>query len=296
MKNILITGLNNLASEGILRTLHSESDFHIHILSNKVNSTIKNSRITVHPINLLNFNALKKIIYSIKPDCIIFSHNYGNLNSNDKSKIQLENYQTLDYIVRITRILDNHLIYISNEFVFSGEKGPYSEEDKPGTNNYYGSTIHSAENLALTSVNKCTVVRHSLIYGHSLYGFNNFTEDFITKLKNNETYQIPYNYYTNPVLLEEFSYAVLKILENNLLGIYHISGSEYTSLDNFLLLVADLFNFDTDKINIHHTTKLKKFGLINLKAQTNLGINFSNLQNGLTSMIHYSYGNKLVDL
>lgn len=293
MKKVLITDLKSSVSDGILRVLHAESDYHIYLFSDNVQTIIEKNRLTIFPTKLTDFKNVKNIVYQIKPDFIIFTYNYGNYYSDDKATIQRENFQTLENIVRITRVLDNHLIYISKEFVFNGKKGPYTEDDKPGTDNYYGSTIHSAENLALTSVNRCTVVRHSLIYGYKLYDYFDFTDMFINKLSRNNNFELNFNYYTNPVLLEEFAYSVQKILEKNLLGVYHISGSEYLTLEDYLYTVADFFRLDTSKIELKYKSKPLKFGLINLKAEANFGIKYSDIKNGLTAMKFYSYGDKL---
>ncbi len=293
---VLITEAYNLAADSLLRLIKSETDFYIYLLSGEVKENYHKDRINLYPVNITDFKSVKKIIYGIKPDVIINTLNYGNIHSSDKKKIWNYNVIAAENIFSISRVLDCHLISLSNEFVFDGVKGPYIEMDKPGAVYYYGTSKHAMENACLTNVNNCTLVRHSMLYGYNSYGYTCFSSELIAALQRKNSFEIKEDYLTNPCFADEFAYAIIKIIEKKRLGIYHIAGPEYLSLSDFAAKIALSFKLAQGFIKTKKPDNYKKFGLVNYKTETDLGIKFSNVENGLTAMQYYTYGDKLLPL
>ncbi|MFC2131209.1 sugar nucleotide-binding protein [Bacteroidota bacterium] len=293
---VLITEAYNLAADSLLRLLKSETNFDIYLLSHKVKEIYHKGRINLYPVNIMDFKSIKKIIYGIKPDVIINTLDYGNIHSSDKKKIWNYNVIAAENYFSICRVLDCHLISISNEFVFDGVKGPYIEQDKPGAVYYYGTSKHAMENACLTNVNKCTLVRASMLYGYNSYGYTCFSSELIATLQSKNNLEIKEDYLTNPCFADEFAYAIIKIIEKKRLGIYHVAGSEYLRLSDFAVKIALSFKLDDGFIKTKKPENYKKFGLVNYKAETDLGIKFSNIENSLMAMQHYIYGDKILPL
>ena len=309
---ILITEAYNIAGDSLLRLMKSETNFDIYLLSEKAKEQYHNGNIHLYPCNILNFKVVKDIAYKIKPDFIINTLDYGDLQNNNHKKIWDTNVFAFENICSIARVLDCHLITISNDFVFDGEKGLYSEQDKPCAISYYGTSKHAMENTCLINVIKCTIVRASLLYGYNFYGYQLLNTNLIYTLKAKREHEISGNYYTNPCLADEFAYAVIKIIEKRRTGIYHVSGSEYLSISDFTVKVAIANMLDPGMIKVIPEKQIQrnpeeddyippkknpmKFGLVNYKSETDLGIKFSNIDSGLMAMKHYIYGEKLLPI
>jgi dTDP-4-dehydrorhamnose reductase len=293
---ILITEAYNLEADAILRILNSESDFEIYLLSGKAKEFYNKRLINLIPINILNVKETKRTVYEIKPDVLINTVDFGDIYCKEKDKMQLYNVQVVENLCSISRVLNCHLITLSNEFVFNGSKGPYTEGSRPGTENFYGNSKHAMENTCIANVGNCTVIRNSLIYGHNSYGYSCFYSKMIESLKKGNEIFFDFDYFTNPVLSDEFAYAVIKIIEKKRTGIYHVSGNDYISYSDFSKKLAKSNDFDDSNIKVCSSNKTKKYGLVNYKSRTDLGINFSGVDSGLMAMKHYIYGEKLLPI
>jgi len=293
---ILITEGCNLVAESILRILTRESNYVIHVLSEKTKVRFNSDKIFLYPVSILNFKQIKDIAYSIKPNVIINTTEFGSIYENDKKKMQDYNVLAAENIFSISRVLESQLISISNEFVFNGKRGPFTEKDRPESISYFGSTKHAMENSCLINVKKCAVVRHSFLYGQNSFKCFGFVSNLISALQLKKFFNLKENYMTNPCFADEFAYAILKMIEKKRTGIYHIGGKDYLSIHEFADKIADTYSLDSTLIKSFSPEPKKQFGLVNLKAETELGVKFSGVDSGLVALKHYIYGEKLLPL
>lgn len=293
---ILITEACNLVAESIIRVLNRESEHSIYVISEKTKEKYSAGKLNLYPANLLNFKEVKDIAYSIKPDVIINTYEFGTIFEKDKKKMQDCNVLAAENIFSISRVLDSHLISISNEFVFNGKRGPFTEKDSPDSISYYGNTKHAMENSCLINVKKCTVVRHSLLYGYSSFNYTAFVSGLVSSLQSKKVFNLKENHLTNPCFADEFAYAILKIIDKRRTGIYHIAGKDYVTVHEFADKVAEVYSLDSSLIKSYTPEPTKRFGLVNLKSEAELGVKFSGIDSGLIAMKHYIYGEKLLPL
>lgn len=52
-----------------------------------------------------------------------------------------------EYLVQAAEKVQSHFIFVSTDFIFSGENGPYDEEAEAAPVNFYGETKLIGENL-----------------------------------------------------------------------------------------------------------------------------------------------------
>ena len=105
--------------------------------------------------NILDENRLNKIISVIKPDYIIhlaaFVDTFGC--ENDIKKALNVNVIGTTNITKSCLHLNCKLIYVSSEYVFSGNKGNYTTDDKLDPINVYGKTKAASEYIVSTHPN-----------------------------------------------------------------------------------------------------------------------------------------------
>ena len=105
--------------------------------------------------NILDENRLNKIISVIKPDYIIhlaaFVDTFGC--ENDIKKALNINVIGTTNITKSCLHLNCKLIYISSEYVFSGNKGNYTTDDRLDPINVYGKTKAASEYIVSTHPN-----------------------------------------------------------------------------------------------------------------------------------------------
>jgi dTDP-4-dehydrorhamnose reductase len=93
----------------------------------------------------------------------------------------------------------------------------------------------------------------------------------------------------NPTFVSDLALAMIKTFELNRQGIFHIGGGEQLSRYDFAIRTAEIFGLDASLIKRIKTCDLKQSsprpmisGFITLKAETQLGLHFLNLTEGLT--------------
>jgi len=185
------------------------------------------------------------IISQIKPDVIIHTAALTNVDKceSDKGLAYKINFEGTKGLAKIARQLNSFFIYISTDYVFSGEKGMYVEEDRPNPINYYGYTKLLGEDYC-----DC-VVRTCVIYGaRPATGKINFALWLINKLKEKEEVRVVMDQYITPTLNTNLAEMILEIAERRLFGKFHLAGATRISTYNFALEIANKFKLDKDLI------------------------------------------------
>lgn len=139
-------------------------------------------------INIEDKETIDKII-NLKPDLVIHPAAMGSPdiceeNSDEAWKI---NALGTKHIAIPCSILDIPLIYISTDYVFSGEKdSPYTEFDPPNPINVYGKTKLAGEIFTKEFCRKYFIIRTSYVFGE--YGNNALTQIYNSLKEGKEIY------------------------------------------------------------------------------------------------------------
>jgi len=135
-------------------------------------------------------------------------------------------------------------IFISTDFVFSGDTGIYKEDDERQPVNYYGRTKMEAEDAVMDYEYDWSIVRTVLVYGKPQAGRDNILTVVKNKLEKGEGYNIFNDQVRTPTYVEDLAAAVAKIIDNKATGIYHISGEEVLTPYQMAMEAASFLNLD----------------------------------------------------
>jgi dTDP-4-dehydrorhamnose reductase len=188
---------------------------------------------------------------SIKPDVVVHA---ATLTDVDKCELNKElawkvNVEGTKNIAEAARNTGSFLIYISTDYVFSGEKGHYKETDTPKPINYYGLTKLKAEEIVQTQA-EYFIARPSVIYGSTpAAGKVNFALWLIEALRKRERVKIVADQWNTPTLNTNLAEMTLEVIERRLTGIYHLCGATRVSRLEFAELIAEAFDLDKGLID-----------------------------------------------
>ncbi|MCK4734179.1 MAG: NAD(P)-dependent oxidoreductase, partial [Methanophagales archaeon] len=99
------------------------------------------------------------VIAQIKPDVIIHTAALTNVDGCETNKelAYRINTEGTRRVADIANELGAFLVYVSTDYVFSGDKGMYKEEDDPNPINYYGYTKLLGEQYCSCIVRPCVI-------------------------------------------------------------------------------------------------------------------------------------------
>ncbi len=197
-------------------------------------------------INLLDRDFVRAL-KDVKPEVIVHS---AALTDVDKCEIDKEvayriNVEATKLIADFCRKNGSHLIYVSTDYVFDGQKGYYKEDDEPRPINYYGYTKFLAESFC----KDFCIARTCVIYGSKpASGKVNFALWLIKNLEEGKEVKVVTDQFITPTLNTNLANMLLEIAERKLIGIFHLAGSTRVSRFDFAVEIAKAFDLDENLI------------------------------------------------
>ena len=294
MRRILVTGANGLLGQRLAFLFSRESKYELLLTSHHPSFFLNHYPLLDYTqLDITSKSDVKSLVTSFRPDVII---NAAALTNVDACESQRElawkiNVHGVENLIDVARTLRAKIIHISTDYVFDGLRGPYAEDDRPNPINYYGKTKLASENVVRTGDTRFAIVRTIVLYGYGKNVKQNFALWAIESLKNGQRIKSVTDQVSNPTYVNDLAFGILRIVEQDGEGIYHVSGSERLSRYDFARRVCDVFGFDPSLIEPVKTEDLHQkarrplnTGFITLKVETELGIKLSDATQGLTML------------
>lgn len=190
-----------------------------------------------------------------KPHVVVHA---GALSKPDECELQKEiafktNVKGTEYLLEEAAIIKSFFVFLSTDFIFSGEEGMYREEDIPAPVNYYGQTKLMAECRVQEYPFDWSIVRTVLVYGNPRAGRQNILTSVASALKEGKQLNIYEDQVRTPTFVRDLSHGLATIIGKRAEGVFHISGEDIRSPYQMACDVADYFKLD--KGLIHPVTK-----------------------------------------
>jgi len=153
------------------------------------------------------------------------------------------------FIASAVEALGASMTYVSTDFVFDGQKGPYRETDPTGPVNVYGCSKHIAEKAVMETVTRWSIARTVLVYGHS----SNISRASLmtwvrSKLQAGETIRVVDDQIRTPTYAGDLAMGIRLLAECGAIGIFHLSGSDVLTPWDMALQTARYLNLDASRM------------------------------------------------
>jgi dTDP-4-dehydrorhamnose reductase len=288
---ILITGSNGLLGQKLVYLLKSKSNIECIATARGDNRINDKDGYLFETLDLTNPENVVSTINKHRPDCIIHTAAMTNVDECELNPEQcrLNNITATANIVEACKHYNPHLIYISTDFVFDGESGPYTEEDIPNPLSIYAKSKFEAEKIISESGHPFSILRTMIVYG--------ITDDvqrsnIILWTKNSlelgKDIRVISDQFRGPTLAEDLALACYEAANRKATGIYHVSGREVISIIDIAYKVADYFGLDKKYIHPVSTAELNqpakrplKTGFIISKAERDLDYHPRSIDEGI---------------
>ncbi len=194
---------------------------------------------------------LHKIFKDVSPGVVIHTAALTNVDKceEDEELAWKVNAEGTRNIAELSKKHKAFLVYISTDYVFSGEKGMYKETDETNPINHYGVTKLEGEMTVKAIADEWCVARPSVIYGSTpAAGKVNFALWVLEKLEKGEPISIITDQYVSPTLNTNLAEMILEIVEKRLTGVYHLAGATPINRYDFASFLAEKFKLDKNLI------------------------------------------------
>jgi dTDP-4-dehydrorhamnose reductase len=295
---VLITGVHGFLGQHVVRLFLDESKCDL-VLTAREEATLFADAADLprihayHQMDATNRIRVREVIQSVKPDVIVNCAGFRNVDraEHERELTWKTNVSAVEYLAESARKVDARIVHVSTDYVFDGMKVPYAEGDAPHPLNYYGRTKLASENALKTSGVPHTIIRTSLMYGSSESLNTNEALIIAQKLERKEMVELATDLSSSPTLVNDVALAIVRATERSKFGLYHVAAHEMLSRYEFGLRVAQAFGLDTSLITgkldseivypFERAERPMRSALVSLKAQTDLGLRLSNVDEGL---------------
>ena len=289
---ILITGSNGLLGQKLLHKLKNDSSVQLIATSKGGNRVSNQDGYTYFDLDITNNTAVAQLVASEKPQVVINTAAMTNVDlcEDERKACDALNVDAVKYLADACAIIDAHLIQISTDFIFDGEDGPYTEEDKPNPLSYYGLSKLKSEQLLQSHSVKWTVLRTIIVFGvGEKLSKGNIVLWAKGALEKGDPLNIIDDQFRAPTLAEDLADICILAAKKKAFGIFNASGKDIMSIYEIVERIAKHYGNSTDNLNKISTTILKqkagrppKTGFILDKSRNELGYNPHSFEECLT--------------
>jgi len=286
MQKILVTGGNGLLGSKIVKlaqtmyecvpTYHTSA-----LLSNSLKLDVTSKEEVFH------------IFKMVKPNVIIHVAAETNVDKceTDRNWAWKVNVEGTANVAEACSEMNVKLVYVSTDYVFDGEKGLYTEQDKPYPVNYYGLTKLKGEDFVRERCKNHLIARTSVLSGWHPWK-KNFATWAIEELRCEKEVEVVDDHFNSPTLADNLAEVLVEMLEKDLCGTYHTAGSERISRYKFVAKIAKIFDLDINLVKPIKMGELKAWvarrprdsSLCINKAQKQLKTKFFDVEESLKFM------------
>jgi len=144
------------------------------------------------------------------------------------------------------------LIFISTDFVFDGQNGPYSEESQPGGNppkvSWYGLTKIEAENYVRENLANFLILRIAYPYRGRFAAKDDIAKRILRLYLKNQLYPMFSDQVITPTFIDDLFPAVKLLISSGQEGIFHLVSPRETTQFEFAKEVIKVFRGDLNKL------------------------------------------------
>ena len=258
---VVITGSNGLLGQNLIALLLNEKEGYTVFGFSRGDNRSGRKDFEYHDIDITKEEEVKEALLKIQPDFIINTAAMTNVDAceNDREGCYDLNVIAVQYLTAVCSEINAHLIHISTDFIFDGEKGSYTEEDIPNPLSYYGETKLISEQLLQKSTINFTILRTILVYGL----VNDMSRSNIVlwvkeSLEQQKEITIVDDQYRTPTYVEGLAMACKLSIDKKAKGVFNISSSQLLSIYEIAQEVAIAFHLDTTLIKPISTATLNQ--------------------------------------
>jgi len=274
MKKVLITGANGLLGQKLVSLLSKNQNCKLLATARGERRFSIPENVSYHNLDITNAKDCKSLVEEFQPHAIIHAAAMTQVDACESERelcdsINVEGTQNIIQAIGGRKI---HFVHISTDFIYEGDEEEYFEGSKVNPLSYYGESKWKSEQLFKNVKFPYSILRTVLVYG-VLEDLSRSNIVLWAKgaLENGQEINVVDDQYRCPTLVEDLALACLQVVEQEAIGVYHVSGKDFLSILELVFQIADYWNLDKSLINSIVTSSLNQPA--KRPAKTKLNIN-----------------------
>ena len=232
-------------------------------------------------LDMSDKQSVKNIFEKIKPQIVIqpaaitFAE-YCEENQDQAWKINVEGTKN---VAEECKSYQSKFVYLSSDYVYDGQGGPYSEDNPTRPINYFGKTKVEAEKIIQT-LDRYLIIRTAWINDFSSTS-KSFVMQVINSLSNGSGMQVPKDQFGHPTLSSNLVDMIIELILNEKNGIFHVTGSTYIDRYSFALKIAKAFGLEGSLIKGVSSEELNQ----KARRPKNVNLKLDKLKQNITTKV-----------
>lgn len=242
-------------------------------------------------ISVENLKSVTSALKSAQTNWVINTAAFHKVDEceKDSQKAWEINTHGAKNVAIVARDLGMRSVFISSDYVYSGDKGAqYIESDPVSPVNAYGHSKAGGEAVTLAASEKNLVVRIASVFGAagSSGKGGNFVETIINKAKASDPLSVVDDMVMSPTYTVDASQKILELLNHDQNGIFNATNSGSTTWFGFAQEILKQTKLQTEldpsKTNWESPLKRPKNSSLNISKIETLSINSPDWSDGLS--------------
>lgn len=232
---------------------------------------------------------LGEVFRSVNPEHVLLLAAMADVvecenNPKQATEVNVEGAQN---VAALCGQYEARLVFLSTEYVFDGKTGNYKEDAVPGPTSHYGQTKWEAEQTVAQYPGLWNIIRTSLVYG---WHPRPDRANLVTRVINNISQGRPaYGFtdqYRSPVNVKDVAEGIIRVIDQEETGIFHVAGPDWIAMNQFVLAVAEQFELDSELVQQTPSTDRRpgRLGLDSTQSVEWLGWGPQDVASGLKDM------------
>lgn len=189
--------------------------------------------VDIEEMDITDASQVNRVIKDVAPDAVIHCSAYTAV---DRAEDEVElcrkiNAEGTKYIAEVCAELDCKLLYLSTDYIFSGDgERPWEPDDEAAPLNVYGLTKYEGEQEIKSRLNKYYIVRISWVFG---INGNNFIKTMLRLGKENGAVKVVDDQIGSPTYTYDLAVLLVDMIQTEAYGQYHATNEGLCSWYEF---------------------------------------------------------------
>lgn len=240
---IIVTGSNGLVGSRLARQLEHAGHS---VLGLSRTAPASGGPKLFTAVDLVEAAGVRAAFEAFTPEAVIHTASMTEVDACETApeRAYAANVVAAANVAQASRAAGAHLVHVSTDYVFDGDRGGYGEEDVPNPRGVYATTKHMGEEAVRVLAGSWTVARTAVVYGWPQAAKPNFGVWLVNALSKGQQVRMFEDQVVSPSLADNVAEMLGELAVRKVGGVFHVTGSEAVDRVEFGRRLCAAFGFD----------------------------------------------------